>query len=141
MAISSQAVRTTNFTINQATWELRTGSAGKPKIVDLNIVQVTATASSYGFGRPAAAGIGPSNTLFQMDDPNDPGSVNNVSITWATSPTSPNTFMRRWNSAATAGVGIVWTFPRGLIIPIASSMVVFNITATVACDINNVLDE
>jgi hypothetical protein len=38
-------------------------------------------------------------------------------------------------------VGIVWTFPRGLVIPISSSLVIWNITTTVACDVNCVIDE
>ena len=48
---------------------------------------------------------------------------------------------RRWNSAATIGVGIIWTFPRGLIVPVSASLVVFNITTVVACDANIAIDE
>ena len=141
MAISSQGVRTTNVTSSQAAWELRTGSASKPKILEVDLIQTATTASSYGFGRPAAAGITPVNTLFQMDDPGDPASICNVSLSWGTSPTAPNIYMRRWNSNNVIGVGVIWTFPRGLAVPISSSMVIFNITTTVACDVNCILDE
>lgn len=141
MAISSLAQRTTNLTIAQACIEWRTPATVRPKVLEIAIVQATATAQSLGLGRPQAIGVTPVNVLFQRDEPNDPASVMNGSLSWATSPTVPLIFHRRWNSAATIGVGIVWTFPRGLVIPISSSLVVWNITASVANDISCVLDE
>jgi hypothetical protein len=141
MALSSLGLRTTNFTIAQACAEYRTGASKRAKVLEMSIIQVTATAESLGLGRPQAIGITPVNVLFQMDDPGEAASVMNGSLSWATSPTVPLIFHRRWNSAATAGVGIVWTFPRGLIIPVSSSVVVWNITTAVACDVNVALDE
>ena len=64
-----------------------------------------------------------------------------MSASWGTSPTAPAGYHRRWNAAATIGVGIIWTFPRGLIVPVSASLVVFNITAVVACDANIAIDE
>ena len=142
MSISSLALRTTVFTATtSATWECRTPATVRPKILELSIVQATGTACTYGFGRPQAIGLTPVNVLFQADDPNDPASVMNASLSWATSPTVPLIFHRRWNSAATIGVGIIWTFPRGFVIPVSSSAVIWNITTTVAADVNCVLDE
>lgn len=141
MSISSLALRTTNLTITQACWELRTGAANRPKVLEVSIIQATGTAQSLGLGRPQAIGITPVNVLFQADDPGDPASVQNASLSWGTSPTVPLIFHRRWNSAATIGVGIVWTFPRGLVVPISSSLVIWNITAAIASDVNCALDE
>ena len=108
-------------------------------MLELSFIQATGTAQSIGLGRPQAIGVTPVNVLFQTDDPGDPASAQNASLSWVTSPTVPLIFMRRWNSAATVGVGIVWTFPRGLVIPISSSLVIWNITAT--SDVNCALDE
>ena len=141
MSISSLSLRSTNFTITQASWELRTAAAGRPRMLELSLIQATATAQSLGLGRPQAIGITPVNVLFQADDPGDPASAQNASLSWGTSPTVPLIFQRRWNSAATIGVGIVWTFPRGMVIPVSSSIVVWNITTAVALDINCALDE
>ena len=110
-------------------------------MLELSLIQATATAQSLGLGRPQAIGITPVNVLFQADDPGDPASAQNASLSWGTSPTVPLIFQRRWNSAATIGVGIVWTFPRGMVIPVSSSIVVWNITTAVALDINCALDE
>jgi hypothetical protein len=141
MAIYSLAQRTTNLTITQACVEWRTPATVRPKVLEISIIQATGTAQSLGLGRPQAIGVTPVNVLFQADDPGDPASVMNGSLSWATSPTVPLIFLRRWNSAATIGVGIIWTFPRGLVIPISSSLVVWNITASVANDVNCVIDE
>lgn len=141
MAISSLAQRTTNFTQTQASVEWRTPATVRPKVLEVSIMQATGTAQSLGLGRPQAIGVTPVNVLFQPDDPNDPASVMNGSLSWATSPTVPLIFHRRWNSAATIGVGVVFTFPRGLIIPVSSSLVIWNVTTAVACDVNCVLDE
>ncbi len=142
MSISSLALRTTTFTTTtSACWELRTAAAGRPRMLELSFIQATGTAQSIGLGRPQAIGITPVNVLFQADDPGDPASAQNASLSWGTSPTVPLIYMRRWNSAATIGVGIVWTFPRGLVIPVSSSLVIWNITTTVASDVNCALDE
>jgi hypothetical protein len=143
MAIYSLAQRTTDTTINHACVEWRTPATAVPRILEVSIIQAAAGAQSLGLGRPQAIGITPVNVLFQSDDPSAavPASTINGSLSWATSPTIPLIFHRRWNSAATVGVGVVWTFPRGLGIPVSFSVVVFNITAGQACDINCVLDE
>lgn len=141
MALYSAGSRTTNLTITQASWELRSASSVRPKVLELSIIQATATSQSLGLGRPQALGITPVNVLFQADDPGDPAATSNYSLSWGTSPTVPLIFHRRWNSAATIGVGIVWTFPRGLVLPVSGSLVVWNITTALASDINCALDE
>ena len=142
MAISSLGLRTTTFTSGTtACVEWRTPAGVRAKVLEVSYISATATVQTIGLGRPQAIGITPVNVLFQMDDPGDPASVMNGSLSWATSPTVPLIYHRRWNGAATIGVGIVWTFPRGLIIPVSSSMVLWNITTTVASDVNCVVDE
>lgn len=141
MAIYSAAARTTNTTINNANFEIRTAATNKPALMEIGFAQATGTASSYGFGRPAAIGVTPVNVAFQAEDPAGPTAIANYSLSWATSPTAPTVYMRRYNTAATVGAGMVWTFPRGLLIPVSSSVVLFNVTATVACDVWAVIDE
>ena len=142
MAIASQAVRTTNITVANAACQLRAAAGTKVRVLETSLVQSAAGAASYGFGRPAALAVTPAtSTLFQRDDSADPACVTNIDLTWATSPTAPAIYHRRWNSAATIGVGIILTFPRGLTVPIGGAVVWFNITATVAVDANFAIDE
>lgn len=142
MSIASQAVRSSNVTLNAAQWQLRTSAAVKARILEVSIVHAAATAATVGWGRPNALAITPgTSTLFQRDDSADPACVTNIDLTWGTSPTAPTVYHRRWNSAATIGVGIVWTFPRGVVIPISGAFIAFNITAGAIGDHNITIDE
>lgn len=142
MSLASASVRTSNVTIANANVELRTTAGVKCRVLEHSVIQLTGTASSYGFGRPAAQGVTPATTTtFQRDDSADPAAVTTLNLTWATSPTAPTNYHRRTNTAATVGVGIVWSFPAGLVVPVSASLVNFNITATVATDSNWTIDE
>lgn len=142
MSLASLAVRTSNVTITQACAELRTTAAVKARMLDVSIIQAAGVAQSLGIGRPQALGVTPGTTsLFQRDDPNDPPCVSLVALTWGTSPTVPLVFHKRWNSAATIGVGVVFSFPRGLLINVSSAIVVWNITTGQVSDINFAIDE
>lgn len=142
MSLASLALRTSNTTINNANVELRTTAGVVARVLEFSLIQVTGTASSYGFGRPAAQGVTPGTTsTFQRDNSGDPACVTTASLTWGTSPTAPTNYHRRTNTAATVGVGMVWSFPAGLVVPVSSSLVCFNVTATVATDCNWAIDE
>lgn len=140
MAIQSQGVRTSGLTIANANVGIYPPASQRAALLEYGMIQVTGTAQSIGLGRPATIGTPTTPTLFQQDDPGDPASVINAHITWSAQPTAPTIFHRRWNSAATIGVGITWTFPRGLIIPASGALVGWNITAAVAMDVNMVID-
>jgi hypothetical protein len=142
MAIASVAVRSSNVTINQAQWQLLCTAGVKARLLEVSYVGATATAASLSWGRPAAAAVTPGTTsTFQRDDSADPACVTTISLTYATSPTNPTVPHRRWNGAATIGVGIVFTFPRGIIIPVSGAFVASNITAGVAADHSVIIDE
>ena len=102
MSLGSIGIRTSNLTTTQASLELRTTASVKARVLEISLVQATATASSYGLGRPAAQGVTPATTsTFQRDDSADPACVTTVSASWGTSPTAPAGYHRRWNAAAT----------------------------------------
>lgn len=136
------AVRTTLFTIAEGTFEIRTPATTRCKVLEIGIIQATATAQSLGFGHPAANGITPTTVAFQREDIADPASLITGASAWgSTRPTAPAIFHARWNSAANIGEGIIWSWPRGIIIPISDTMTVHNITTSVANDINCIIEE
>jgi hypothetical protein len=141
MSLAALGLRTTNLTITQACCEIRAAASIRPRLYSVGVIQATGTAQSLGFGRPAAIGVTPVPVLFQRYDPNDPACVTAASLSWATSPTAPPIFLNRWNSAATIGVGVLWSFPNGIEINASASYVVWNITAAVASDVNILIDE
>lgn len=142
MAIYSLALRTTVFTATTtANHVLALAPATvRPRILEYSYIQLTAIASQIGVGTPQVAAVTPTNVLFQADDPGDPASTVNGAIAWSTSPTVPLIYRRRWNGTL-ASVGVVWTFPRGLVLPASGSMVNWNIATTVASDVNTIIDE
>ena len=143
MAIYSISQRTASGTIAAAGWEIRSTSTNKPKIMEIGISQNAATAGVYGLGRPQAIGITPTTpqTFLDEQDGGGPAGLTTCAVAWGTGPTVPVNFLRRISTPATVGAGVIWTFPRGLSLPVSGSIVIWNITATAVADVWAVVDE
>lgn len=131
--IYSLGIRTVDGTIAAPAWEIRTGATpGRAKVLELGFFLVAATASQIGFGRPAAIGTVPTAPVdFIPEDPNDilAAGVVQSAVAWGGAPTVPVKFFRRISLPATIGTGVIWTFPKGITIPVSSSLVLWNISA------------
>jgi len=140
----SLGVRTTQTTITKCCWEILTGSTpGRVKVFEIGITMAAATASTFGLGRPQATGVTPSSAVnFQVEDPNDvlAAGVVRSALAWGTDPTVPLTYFRRVSLPATVGTGVIWTFPQGLVIPVSSSIIVWNISTVGVADMYAVVE-
>ena len=140
----SLAVRTTQGTITKPCWEILTGSTpGRVKVFEIGITMAAATASTFGLGRPQAVGITPTSPVnFQVEDPNDvlAAGVVRSALAWGTDPTVPLAYFRRVSLPATIGTGVIWTFPQGLVIPVSSSIIVWNISTVGVADMYAVVE-
>lgn len=138
------AVRTTGVGAGAAAWEIRTGATpGRWKLLELKVFLAAATASVYGLGQPAAIGVTPTTPVdFNLDDPNDVLATGVVqsALAWGTGPTVPATFDERASIGGVIGNGVIFTFPQGLVIPVSSSLVLWNITANGIVDAQAVLE-
>ena len=133
MAIYGLGVLTTGVGSAAAAWELRTPSSSRSVMLELGFFLAAATASIVGFGRPQAIGITPGGTVTLIpDDSASPIAGTISALSWGTGPTVPTAFNRRVGLPATAGVGIIWTFPRGFIVPVSNSAVLWNVQANSA---------
>ncbi len=143
MAIQSLSQRTTATAAASASWEIRSTAANKPKVMEVGLSQNAATAGVYGLGRPAAIGVTPTSpqTFLDEQDGNAPSANTTCAVAWTTGPTVPANFFRRVSCPATIGAGIIWTFPRGLGIPINGSIVIWIIATAPVCDAWAVVDE
>ncbi len=143
MAIYAGSQRTSSGSISTAAWEIRSTSTNKPKLMELGISINAATASVFGLGRPGAIGLTPTTPITWLDesDGNGPAGLTTSALAWGTGPTVPTNFFRRVSTPATIGSGIIWTFPRGLGLPVSGSVVLWNITATSVADVWGVVDE
>lgn len=139
---SSIALRTALLTINEGTFEIRPPATTRCKLMELSFISATATAQTLGLGRPAAAGVTPTNVLFQRNDPGDPASLINGVIAWGGArPTAPAIYHRRWSLLAAIGSGVIFSFPQGIIVPVSGSLSIHNITASVASDVSAEIEE
>lgn len=129
--IVSLGVRTVDGTAGAAGWEIRTGATpGRAKLLEIGFFLAAATASVYGLGRPAAIGTTPTSPVnFLPEDPNDviASGVVQSALAWGGAPTVPAAYLRRISLPATIGTGVIWTFPKGITIPVSDGLVLWNI--------------
>lgn len=142
MAIYSLGNRTSSGTAATAALELRTAATDRAALMELDVFMGAATASIFGLGRPQAIGITPTSPVTLLaEETSDPAATTQTALAWGTGPTVPLNFFRRINLPATIGAGIIYTFPRGITIPISSSIVLWNIGTDGVADVNVVVDE
>ena len=128
MALYSIGRLTTNVTSGAAAHTLITAATNRAALLEAGITAATAVALTFSLGRPAAVGVTPTSPVtLTAEDAGSPAGTVTSALAWATSPTSPTIDMRRWNGPATIGVGVIFTFPRGVIIPISSNFVLQNL--------------
>lgn len=140
----SLGVRAVDGTAAAAAWEIRTGATpGRARLVEIGLFLAAATASIYALGRPAAIGITPTAPVdFLPEDPNDviASGVVQSALAWGTGPTVPTAFLRRISLPATIGTGVIWTFPKGIVIPVSYGLVLWNVGTNAVVDAYAVVD-
>jgi hypothetical protein len=142
MALYTHAARTT-ATAAGANWELR-ASTDRLYVLEIGIFMGAATASTFGLGRPAAIGVTPTSPVtVQAMDPADPAGLATTAVAWGTAPTSPTStiYLRRVGLTNVIGAGIIWTFPKPLVVAASGSLVVYNLATNGVADIYCVIDE
>jgi len=143
MAIYSISQRTSSGTAATAAWEIISTSAQvRPAILELGLTQNAATAGVFGLGRPQAKGVTPTTPQTSLaEDYNEVVGNTTVAVAWGTGPTVPLNFFRRITCPATIGAGVIWTFPRGLIIQSNFSIVLWVIATAPVVDVYAVTNE
>jgi len=91
-----------------------------------------ATASTYGLGRAGNTPTQTSPVLVQAEDPSKPAGLSGCAVAWSVAPTVPAQFLRRISLPATIGAGVIWTFPRGMNVAAAASMLIWNLATNSA---------
>ena len=126
--------------------ELIGGSLRPCKLVEMGIIIVNATASTFALGRPAAIGITPTTpvNLLSQHLPNSNQSDAKMAVAWGTGPTLPAAFFRACSLPAVAGASLnpVWTFDNGgIIIPVGGSIILWSLTTVSIADVYFVITE
>ena len=133
MAIYSQSVLTTVTTNSAPSWDLKASASNEPAVMELGAINGAATACTYGYGRSANTPTQTSPVLVQAEDEGRPAGLTGSAVAWSVAPTIPAVFFRRAFLPATIGAGIIFTFPRGLLLAAAgASLVQWNLAASSA---------
>jgi hypothetical protein len=132
MAIYSLSLNTTVTTTGAAAMDIRASAANSPRIMEVGLNLGAATASTYGFGRSGNTPTQTSPVLVQAENPNDPAGLTGCAVAWSVAPTVPTQFLRRMALPATIGAGVIWTFPRGLILAAAGTLLLWNLATNSA---------
>jgi hypothetical protein len=143
MAIYSVANRTSSGTAASPAQENIASSAVAYRLLEFGITQNGPTASVFGLGRPAAIGVTPTSpvTVLAEDQGNNSAGNTTTALAWGTAPTVPANFFRRVSLPATVGAGIIWTFPRGIIVLKSNTSVLWVIATAAVADTWLVVDE
>lgn len=133
MAIYSNSVTTTVVTTTVPSWDVKAAATNEPAVMEIGAINGAATACTYGYGRSANTPTQTAPVLVQAEDEGRPAGLTGVAVAWSVAPTVPPVFFRRSFLPATIGAGVIWTFPRGLVLAAAgASLVQWNIAASSA---------
>lgn len=142
MAIYSLALNTTVTTTGAAAWDIKAAATNRPAVMEVAVQLGAATASTYGLGRAGNTPTQTSPVLVQAEDPGDPAGVSGCAVAWSVAPTVPAQMHRRTSLPATIGSGIIWTFPRGLVLATSASLLLWNLaTNSASTNVTVVVDE
>lgn len=133
MAIYSLALASTVTTSGAASWDVKAAATNEPAIMEIGVINGAATACTYGYGRSGNTPTQTSPVLLQAEDEGRPAALTGCAVAWSVAPTVPTQHFRRAFLPATIGAGIVFTFPRGIVLAASSaSLVQWNLAASSA---------
>jgi hypothetical protein len=133
VAIYSLSLITTVTGSGAPSWDCKAASTNEPAVMEIGVVNGAATACTYGWGRSGNTATQTTPVLLQAEDEGRPAALTGCAVAWSTAPTIPAQFFRRSYLPATIGAGMIWTFPRGIVLASSSaSLVQWNLAASSA---------
>jgi hypothetical protein len=133
----------TIVTTAAAQWELRAPTV-RLRVYEIGFFLTAATASTIGLGRPAAIGVGGGGVAPLGYDSAEAAATALAAVSWVTTaPTAPANYIRRAQLPAAIGNGMIWRWADNapLIIPVAGSIVLWNLATNSLCNIYVEYDE
>lgn len=130
MALYSLAQVATATTSGNAAGDMAVSTGIRPRLMECAWFLNAATASSHSLRRSSALGTRTSPVALLAEDPGDPTltgiTLVDSAIAFSAEPTELSTMIRRIGLPATIGVGVIWTFPRGLVLAVSLSFLILN---------------
>jgi hypothetical protein len=108
-------------------------ATNKPVVVEIGFVllNISGTTNIFGLGRPATAGVNPidARQFTGQEEPANALGLTTLVSDWGTQPVTPAAYLRRQVVTSTLGTGLLWTFPRGLGLPVSGQLGFYFISA------------
>jgi hypothetical protein len=142
MAIYSLGRNSTVTTSGNAAWDVVSGAGVRGRMMELGLFLGAATASTYGLNRPTAIGTRTTPVALLAEDASDAASECDCAVAFSVQPTLAAQDFRLIGLPATIGVGVIWTFPKGLILEVSKGVALINrATNSASVNIYCVVDE
>lgn len=106
--------------------QLRTAASRDIRVWEIGVFNTTAVLSELGVSRASAVGATFTSVTPQADDSSSGAAVTLLDTAATTAPTNTANYLRRAALPATAGAGVVWTFPSGLTVPVSAGLLLWN---------------
>jgi hypothetical protein len=121
---SASATKTTGAAAAWAMALRQAATTRDMRVFEIGLFSTTAVAGTYELRRTTAAGTGTATTVLgTADDPQSSAGTGTVDTAFATTvPTATGTALRSVSFPATAGSGVIWTFPTGIVVPAAGGL-------------------
>lgn len=130
MALYRQARNSTVTTSGNCAADVAISTGIRLRLMEWDIFLGAATASTFSLRRTSAIGTRTSPLALVPEDEGDPTltgiTLVDMAVAFSAEPTEVSDRLALIGLAATIGVGIIWTFPRGLVLATSLSFVVVN---------------
>lgn len=146
MALYRLAQTSTSTTSGNAAADVACSTGVRPKLMEWDLFLGAATASTFSLRRTSALGTRTTPTALVAEDPGDPAltgiNLVDMAVAFSGEPTEATAKLASIGLPATIGVGVIWTFPRGITIANSLSLAIIHDATnanshhhTVVCDI------
>lgn len=122
--------KTTAATANVLIAQLRTSATRNARIYEIGVTIASAAGNTVRLNRPTAVGATFTSVVPQAEDIVSGAPTTNLDTAATTPPTAASVDMRRMALPATVGAGVIWTWGKGLFVPISSAIALFQSAAT-----------
>jgi hypothetical protein len=145
MSIYSLAQTSTSTTSANAAADVATPTANgvRPKLMEYGLFLGAATASTFSLRRTSALGTRTTPTALVPEDAGDETLAGiklvDQAVAFSVEPTEVTAKLRSIGLPATIGVGVIWTFPRGITIAQQLSLVIIHDATNAASHHHNVV--
>ena len=118
MALYRLAQNSTVTTSGNAAADMACSTGVRPKLMEWDLFNGAATAGQFSLRRTTALGTRTTPVALVAEDPGEPAlagiNLVDAAVAFSVEPTEASVKLANIGFPATIGVGVIWTFPRGL---------------------------